>query len=72
MRAQYDCCHASDHTNNKIDFSQAVFSFQICVKESGKEDDRRPVDSVEGRCEEKGIREYCDVGSVRDKTFEVV
>ena len=39
---------------------------------SGKENDRRPVDSVEGRCEKKGARENCDAGFVRDRTFEVV
>ena len=38
---------------------------------SGKENDRCPVDSVEGRCEKKGARENCDVGFVRDRTFEV-
>ena len=30
--------------------------FSRCVKESGKESDRHPVGSVEGRCENKGTR----------------
>ena len=41
------------------------------MKGSGKENDIRPVDSVEGRYEKKGTRENCDVEFVRDRAFEV-
>ena len=39
---------------------------------SSKQKDRRPVNSVVGRCEKKGTRENSDVGFVRDRTFEVI
>ena len=40
------------------------------MKESGKENERRPVDG-ERRCAKKGTIEACDIGLARDETFEV-
>ena len=42
------------------------------MKESGKENDGHSVDSVKGSCVKNGARDDCDVGYVRDRTFEVV
>ena len=42
------------------------------MTESGKENDRRPVDSVEERREKKGTRENCDVEFIRDRTLQVI
>ena len=41
------------------------------MKESGKENDRRPVYSVKGSCEKKRTRGNCDVGFDKDRTSEV-
>ena len=38
------------------------------MKEYGKENKRRLVDSVEGCFEEKGTRENCNVGFLRDSS----